>query len=237
MNNIDAFESVDDFVQSEAFRAILNATASNAYWKSDVALYAPLVFAGKKTGALTSVRNMEPDEVKDLFERAGFVCKVTWRKTTTPESCGVYYTRDESALAELDVDAEDAAFGRFLGVPEEDNRWMDASDMPDTVSSIPEYLGLSFSDVPQIQYARLVSWVCKPTEERLDATIDIGREWYKFAVMLEEETGYSGARNFVEYRMTRFHSWYTVVDTTPSWYEFALPFRTRLKRYIGNLVS
>lgn len=229
-------DSVVEFVNSDAFERILDATSYTYQYRDDVALYAPLVFVGAKTGGLTTIRGMAVEEAREMFEDVGFMCKIREWNRSDEVGCSVYYTRNEEALEDLDMSSEDAAFGRFLGVPEEDNRWMDESDTVDSVNSIPEFLELTEDDVPNLRYARLVSWLCRPTEERLDATISIGKSWYDFAVRLEDKSGYSGAREYAEYEMTQFGAWYTVLITEPSWYKLAFPFRVRLWRYFRNIV-
>lgn len=104
-------------------------------------------------------------------------------------------------------DSNIEVMGRFLGVPEQDCVWFEEENSPDIEEAMPLTGAINWQ--PEVRYARLVSWVCRPTEEGLSRTIDKGRQFYKACL---EATRHTGLDAPVEAAVTQLqkkdHCWY-----------------------------
>lgn len=198
-------------ILSEEFERLISVVSEGFSSESDTQLFVPLVMSGIKPGSSTFVKNRSVNEVSELFDDVGLHYKIERRDTTDISGCYVLYTANPSLLKPVDPSREDGAYGTFLGVPDVDNKWYEEQETPEIpeVTPIPQYLDLKPSALEDLKYARLVPWICRPTEERLKATIDIGKRWDRFAEELDDRFGYRKALDYVSYRVSFEGSWYT----------------------------
>jgi hypothetical protein len=198
-------------ILSEEFERLISVLSEDFSLESDTQLFVPLVMSGIKPGSSTFVKNRSVNEVSELFEDVGLHYKIERRDTTDISGCYVIYTDNPSLLKPVNPSKEDGAYGTFLGVPDVDNRWYKEQKTPEIpeVTPIPEYLDLKPPALEDLKYARLVPWICRPTEERLKATIDIGKRWNQFAERLDDRFGYEMALEYVNHRVSFKGSWYT----------------------------
>jgi len=81
--------------------------------------------------------------------------------------------------------------------------------MPSINEATPiiEYLGVEEPD--GLKYARLVSWICRPTMAGLSRTINTGSKYYNLAVRLQEKYGYHNPLSWCEDEFERLEGyWY-----------------------------
>lgn len=198
-------------ILSDEFERLISVLSEGFSLESDTQLFVPLVMSGIKPGSSTFVKNRSVDEVSELFDDVGLHYKIEKRDTVDISGCYVLYTANPNFLEPVDPSKEDEAYGTFLGVPDVDNEWYEEQDTPEIseVTPIPRYLDLEPSSLENLKYARLVPWICRPNEERLEATISIGKRWNQFAERLDDRFGYKKALDYVDYRISFKGSWYT----------------------------
>lgn len=200
---------IKDAVGTEAFNFFVKGKPE--YHKNtikDDTLYLPLILNGMKngfTGGYWTVDERFRVSASNHLQELGLPHKIHYDEEY--ELTNLHVTTDRKLLESMEHSVEDKNYGRFLGVPQEDNKWFDSGDEITSSIPIPKYLDRDFKD---IEYARLVSWVCKPTEEGIKRTIKIGKTWYEFAEdVLLNEYGYTNPINWAEKEMNRSnHPWY-----------------------------
>lgn len=176
----------------------------------DECLFVPLVHFGLKTGGLGTFDGEKCDRVRALFSELGLYCEVNERSEY--DHFGVLYSNNKELLNKVEFGVEDEDFGRFLGVPEQDNRWYEYNDNPNIsdVKPIPEYLSLNTCDVEGLEYARLAPWICEPSIEGLQRTVCVCQEWYEVAEFLSKSHNYELGLEFAKQEMDRDeHPWYS----------------------------
>lgn len=178
----------------------------------DFELYLPLVCCGKKNGLRIGFYDVDVDTIVSSFTNLGFSIKYNPPNpyVNSDKIMDVYVTTQSNVnlLESVSYNTEDFEYGKFLGVPDEDNTWFTeaSEERIREVQPVSHYVGYSNED---IRYARVIPWLCKPTLERLTNTIDIGRNWFNFSVSLEHKFGYSNAREYCEDRHNcEDHSFY-----------------------------
>lgn len=215
MDDVKVCGSVVNMIDKNSFNRIIELSEKTQDDDTkiiyDTALFIPAVKNGMKPGATTSFDLTETtiDEINILLSELGFAYRT--KKINEYDTIQVQYANNEEILDKIEFGVEDKNFGTFLGVPEKDNRWYDEQDMPtiNEVTPIPEYLELSSYRWDGLKYARIVSWICRPTVEGLKRTIDIGKKWYNLSVKLSEDYGYELGKEYAEMRMSRLGNWYT----------------------------
>lgn len=204
--------ALEDAVNTNPFQSLVKNPRphSDFEYLPDTVLYLPAVITSCKPGATTSIRTSEIPKVENHSSKLsslGMHHKISVDHDA--EHTVFRFTADEELLSGIDYREEDRAFGRFLGVPEEDNKWYDEDDMPsiDEATPILEFLGVEEPD--GLKYARLVSWICRPTMNGLNRTISTGLEYYNLAVELQEKYGYDNPLNWCEDEFERLDGyWY-----------------------------
>lgn len=171
-------------------------------------LYIPLSVLGLKTGGTAWFPSKDPQEVQRHFDTLGLHTrtKIDGKYNFT----GVLYSQDKHLVNQAEFGKRDNAFGKLIGVPEEDNLWYEEDNEPrkGEATPIPEYLDPRRA-ISGLKYARIVPWVCRPTESGLQRAIDTGREWLQAARKLDEECEYSGALVHAKTLMNKEkHIWY-----------------------------
>lgn len=214
MSQIDGLE---DLTSSSSFYELVNSAGvdSSGSLVDDPCLYLPLVAIGEKTGALGTFYGHSRDELKTLFEDLGLYNKIERYEHYDRRVFGVLYSGDVDMLDKVEFRVEDENFGSFLGVPDEDNSWYEEESEPNIpdVKPIPRYLNLEESELSGIEYARLVSWICRPTVSGLRRTINIGRSWYETAENLSAYYDYSRGLDYANQQIRREdHCWYSFTD-------------------------
>lgn len=204
--------TLEDAVNMNPFQSLMKDPRPHSDFESlaSAFLYLPAVITGCKPGATNIIQTSEISKVKNYSSKLislGLHHKISVDHNL--ENTMFLFTADEELLNGIDYHKEDRAFGRFLGIPEEDNKWYDEDDMPsiDEATPITEYLGIEQPD--GLKYARLVSWICRPTLDGLNRTISIGVEYYSLAVKLQEEYGFDNPLNRCEDEFDRLEDyWY-----------------------------
>lgn len=211
-------DSLKELTSKDSFYRLVNSPSvnSNGNLVDDQCLYVPLVALGQKTGAIGSFYGHSRDELKNLFSDLGIYCKIKrYEDYEGRVYFGVLYSEDIDILDRVEFGVEDKDFGSFLGVPDRDNSWYDKEDEPNIsdVTPIPKYLNLDKSELSGVEYARLVSWICRPTTGGLCRTINIGRDWYKTAENLSEHYDYDKGLDYACQEIERKnHCWYSFKD-------------------------
>ncbi len=171
-------------------------------------LYIPLSALGVKPGGLAWFPYKDEKEIEKHFDTLG---QHTRTKTYEKDDfTAVLHSKDKHLVSQAEFDERNRAFGKLIGVPEEDNLWYAEDNEPrrGDATPIPEYLDLQ-SPISGLKYARVVPWVCRPTESGLRRAIDMGREWFQAAQKLDEECDYSGALVHAETLIDKErHMWY-----------------------------
>jgi hypothetical protein len=171
-------------------------------------LYIPLSALGLKIGGTAWFPSQEPQEVQRHFDTLGLHTRT--RIAGKYDFTNVFYSKNKQLVNQAEFGERDRAFGELIGVPEEDNLWYEEDNEPrrGDATPIPEYLGLQ-RPISGLKYARIVPWVCRPTESGLRRAINMGREWLQVARKLDEECDYSGALVHAETLMDKErHMWY-----------------------------
>lgn len=197
-------QAIDALIDNDAHRRLLESM------DPDSILYLPCVVDGLKPGMTGRCDYDDAPEVKELFKQLGLTARFQSESGRMLFQVG----RDERYIKNRDWNCEDELFGDFLGVPDEDNQWYNEYEEGlgkiNKVTPIPKHLNLSKENWPDLKYARLVSWVCRPTKEGLQRTIEIGKEWYEFTQKLDNEYEYSEPLRNARIRMKRMdHIWYS----------------------------
>lgn len=178
----------------------------------DRLVYLPAVLEGLKLGSTTSFRTSNErmiESYSEMFESLGIHHKM--KINPGVDTTLFYITKDREILEELDVSREDRAFGRFLGVPDEDNSWYENDGTPSISEVTPFSEYLDTRGIQELKYARLVSWVCEPSLQGIRRTVDIGKEYYRLAQdELLHKYGYNNPIQWCQYQIDRWdHCWYS----------------------------
>lgn len=204
--------AAEDLVEHPAFQTLVARASEWAdgsmYPPADFALFGPACAAGLKPGLTCSFRGVTDAEVSDMLHELGFSYKLA-----IDDRDGViivHASPDKNRAQNVQMFVEDATYGRFLGVPEADLEWYDEPNMPSIPEATPltEHLDMDVSEWPAIRRARISPWVCRPTENGVERTIEICNAWYALAERLADN-GYAKALEYAEDECRREnHPWF-----------------------------
>jgi hypothetical protein len=196
----------DQVKYSDTFTRLIR---TNNYDTNSLSMYLPLVLLRKKNGLICTNLSTSSDISKNLDD-----LNIPYIVQRQEEVNRYFISYNSSYLKDINISynqkqiafTTDNYIGKFLGVPDKDNMWFDEACNISEYTPLPEYLDKKFDD---IFYARLVSWICKPTEEGLNRTIKIGKEWYDVLRDVGEKYNYYGSLRSANYAMhLKNSSWY-----------------------------
>lgn len=104
-------------------------------------------------------------------------------------------------------------FGKLIGVPEEDLLWFEEENSPDIkkVTPITEKVNTSNMEIKEseFKYARLVSWVSRPTPGGIKRAVANGKKFYESNIRISSLVGDEKPRKAVQEEMGDIeHCWY-----------------------------
>lgn len=204
--------TVGEATNTDAFHTLMSNPRphSDFNYLPDTVLYLPAILDGRKLGATSGIRSADISDVKDysqILKSLGLHHRIVVDHDT--EHTVFNFTDDEQLLSSIGYEEENKAYGRFLGVPEEDNKWYDEEGTPSIDEATPVLEHLGIKKVENIKYARLVSWICRPTIEGVKRTIKIGTKYYELANILDDEYGFNKPLNWCEDELERLEAyWY-----------------------------
>lgn len=204
--------SISEAVSLEEFKSLVQnpRPCSNIDYLPDTVLYLPAVLEGHKPGSTAGLRTADLSEVRnysDNLRKLGLHHKIVVNSDT--EHTIFHFTKDLDLLDSIGYISEDKAYGRFLGVPEKDNEWYKEEASPSISEATPILDHIYVDDVENIEYARLVSWVCRPTLDGLRRTINIGMDFYDLAYTLDSDHGFENPLDWCDDEMVRLAGyWY-----------------------------
>lgn len=164
-----------------------NFTSILSYEKSGISMKVnlPLVLSRKKRGMTGGVWGEKWKVISKNLIDLGVPHIVKNGSEINKESDSLklsifYISYNTRNLQKVDVRKENEEFGRFLGVPEKDNKWYDENDMPtiEKCTPLPDYLNLEKEKWRDLFYIKMIPWICRPTREALRRNIRIGKSWH-----------------------------------------------------------
>jgi hypothetical protein len=204
--------SISEAVRSDEFNSLVQNPSpySNINYLPDSVLYLPAVLNECKPGSTVGVRTSDLSEVRDYSDKLrhlGLHHKIVVNRNT--EHTIFHFTKELDLLDSIDYMSEDKAYGRFLGVPEADNQWYEEEESPSISEATPILDHISIDDLENIEFARLTSWICRPTLGGLRRTINIGMDFYDLACTLDRDYGFNNPLDWCDNEMVRLAGyWY-----------------------------
>lgn len=209
--------NLDEVVNKEDFYKVLTFGESSMI--NHMALYLPLVLSRQKRGMTEGFFYNDWEQLSELLYSMDIPHKVDVKDIEESQDLAhslFFISNSVSSLEDINVELEDENFGRFLGVPEEDNSWWKYEDCnTEDVSPMPDYLDLEKEKWPDLKYAKMVSWVCKPERDRLRETIEIGKSWYSYNYKLNKTYGLQEPMKESLSRVGLIHSAYQFREDLP----------------------